>query len=58
MKRDLLFVVERLANFLDENRLAVLARQYGIKKAKDDDSIGMPPLSLAVDQKRRMFSLP
>jgi ParB family chromosome partitioning protein len=40
MKRDLLFVVERLASLLDENRLAVVARQHGIKKAKDGDSIG------------------
>jgi ParB family transcriptional regulator, chromosome partitioning protein len=40
MKRDLLFVVERLASLLDENRLAVVARQQGIKKAKDSDSIG------------------
>jgi ParB family chromosome partitioning protein len=39
MKRDLLFVVERLAALLDENRLAVVARQHGIKKAKDSDSI-------------------
>jgi ParB family chromosome partitioning protein len=40
IKRDLLFVVERLASLLDENRLAVVARQHGIKKAKDSDSIG------------------
>ena len=40
MKRDLLFVAERLANLLDENRLAILAKQHGIKKAKDDDAIG------------------
>jgi ParB family chromosome partitioning protein len=40
MKRDLLFVAERLAALLDENRLAILARQRGIKKAKDSDSIG------------------
>jgi ParB family chromosome partitioning protein len=40
MKRDLLFVVEHLASLLDENRLAVVARQHGIKKAKDSDSIG------------------
>ena len=39
MKRDLLFVVERLASSLDENRLTVIARQHGIKKAKDSDSI-------------------
>jgi ParB family chromosome partitioning protein len=39
MKRDLLFVVERLAAMLDENRLAIIAKQHGIKKAKDSDSI-------------------
>ena len=39
MKRDLLFVVERLAGMLDENRLAIVAKQHGIKKAKDSDSI-------------------
>ncbi len=38
-KRDLLFVAERLASLLDENRLAVMARQHGIKKAKDKESI-------------------
>jgi ParB family chromosome partitioning protein len=38
MKRDLLFVVERLTTLLDENRLAVLAKQHGIKKTKDTDS--------------------
>jgi ParB family transcriptional regulator, chromosome partitioning protein len=40
MKRDLLFVVEQLASLLDENRLAIVARQHGIKKANDSDSIG------------------
>jgi ParB family chromosome partitioning protein len=40
MKRDLLFVAERLANLLDENRAAILARQHGIKKTKENDSIG------------------
>ena len=40
MKRDLLFVAERLASLLDENRLAIVAKQYGIKKAKDSDSLG------------------
>jgi ParB family chromosome partitioning protein len=33
-------VVEQLATLLDENRLAVVARQHGIKKATDSDSIG------------------
>ena len=40
MKRDLLFVAERLASLLDENRLAIVAKQYSIKKAKDSDSLG------------------
>jgi ParB family chromosome partitioning protein len=40
MKQDLLFVAERLADLLDENRCAILARQHGIKKAKENDSIG------------------
>ena len=40
MKRDLLFVAERLASLLDENRLTIVARRYGIKKAKDSDSLG------------------
>ena len=40
MKRDLLFVVERLASMLDDNRLAVLARQHGIKEAANGNSIG------------------
>jgi ParB family chromosome partitioning protein len=39
MKRDLLFVVERLAAMLDENRLAIAAKQHGIRKAEDSDSI-------------------
>jgi ParB family chromosome partitioning protein len=39
MKRDLLFVVERLASLLDENRLALVARQHGIKRTKDSDSM-------------------
>jgi ParB family chromosome partitioning protein len=39
-KRDLLFVAERLANLIDENRVAILARQHGIKKAKEADSLG------------------
>jgi ParB family chromosome partitioning protein len=40
MKRDLLFVAERLANLLDENRAAILAKQHGIKKTKENESIG------------------
>jgi ParB family chromosome partitioning protein len=40
MKRDLLFVVEHVAALLDDRRLEIVARQRGIKKAKDSDSIG------------------
>jgi ParB family transcriptional regulator, chromosome partitioning protein len=39
MKRDLLFIAERLATTLDENRLAIVARRHSIKKADDKDSI-------------------
>ena len=39
MKRDLLFVAERLAGLVDERRLEIVARQHGIKRAKDSDSI-------------------
>jgi hypothetical protein len=37
---ELLFVVEPLASLLDENRLSIIARRYGTKKAKDSDSLG------------------
>ncbi len=40
MKRDLLFVAERMVYLLDENRAAILAKQHGIKKAKQDESTG------------------
>ncbi len=40
MKRDLLFVAERMVNLLDENRAAILAKQHGIKKAKENESTG------------------
>ncbi len=39
MKRDLLFIVERIAPMLDEKRLEIVARNRGIKKAKNSDSI-------------------
>jgi len=40
MKRDLLFLAERMVNLLDENRAAILAKQHGIKKTKENDFIG------------------
>jgi ParB family chromosome partitioning protein len=39
MKRDLLFIAERLISLIDENRLVAVARQHGIKKAKDNYSV-------------------
>jgi ParB family chromosome partitioning protein len=38
MKRDLLFVAERLAGLVDERRLDVIVRRRGIKREKDSDS--------------------
>jgi len=39
MKRDLLFVTERLAGLVEERRLEIVARQRGIKREKDSDSL-------------------
>jgi len=39
MKRDLLFIVEHLTALLDERRLEIVARQRGIKKTKDSESL-------------------
>ena len=39
MKRDLLFVVEKLTGLMDENRLTMLARQHGIRQKRDDGGV-------------------
>ena len=39
IKRDLLFVVERLAGLVEERRLEIIARRHNIKREKDSDSI-------------------
>jgi ParB family chromosome partitioning protein len=39
MKRDLLFIVERLAGMLDERRLSIVLKQQGIAKAKESESL-------------------
>jgi len=36
MKRDLLFVIEKLVGTLDESRVEILARQHGIRQKRDD----------------------
>ncbi len=39
MKRDLLFILEKLVGVLDENRLEMLARQHGIRQKRDDGGV-------------------
>lgn len=39
MKRDLLFIVERLTSLLEEPRLQMLARQHSIREKRDDGGI-------------------
>ena len=36
MKRDLLFILEKLVSLMDENRVEMLARQHGIRQKRDD----------------------
>jgi ParB family chromosome partitioning protein len=38
MKRDLLFIAQRLTTMLDERRLALLIRQHGMGKVKDGEA--------------------
>jgi ParB family chromosome partitioning protein len=40
MKRDLLFIVEKLINLMDGNHLEMLARQHGIRQNRDGGGIG------------------
>ena len=39
LKRDLLFVIEKLVSVMDENRVAMLARQHGIRQKRDDGGV-------------------
>jgi ParB family transcriptional regulator, chromosome partitioning protein len=39
LKRDLLFVIERLLSVMDESRVEMLARQHGIRQKRDDGGI-------------------
>jgi ParB family chromosome partitioning protein len=36
MKRDLLFILEKLVSIMDESRVEMLARQHGIRQKRDD----------------------
>jgi ParB family chromosome partitioning protein len=40
MKRDLLFVLEKLVGLLDEAKLEMLARQHGIRQKRDEGGVG------------------
>jgi ParB family chromosome partitioning protein len=40
LKRDLLFIVEKLVGVLDENRVEMLARQHGIRQKRNDGGLG------------------
>jgi ParB family chromosome partitioning protein len=39
MKRDLLFILEKLVSLMDERRIEALARQHGIRQKRDDGGI-------------------
>jgi ParB family chromosome partitioning protein len=39
LKRDLIFVLEKLVSVLDESRIETLARQHGIRKKRDEGGI-------------------
>jgi ParB family chromosome partitioning protein len=39
MKRDLLFILEKLVSLMDENRMEMLARQHGIRQKRDDGGV-------------------
>jgi ParB family chromosome partitioning protein len=39
LKRDLVFILEKLVSVMDENRLEMLARQHGIRQKRDDGGL-------------------
>jgi ParB family chromosome partitioning protein len=39
MKRDLLFILEKLVSVMDENHVEMLARQHGIRQKRDDGGV-------------------
>jgi ParB family chromosome partitioning protein len=40
LKRDLLFILEKLVSVMDESRIEMLARQHGIRQKRDDGGVG------------------
>ena len=45
LKRDLLFILEKLVGVLDENRVEMLGRQHGIRQKRDDGGVSKTVLS-------------
>lgn len=39
MKRDLLFILEKLVTLMDERRIETLARQHGIRQKRDEGGL-------------------
>jgi ParB family chromosome partitioning protein len=39
LKRDMLFILEKLVGVMDENRVEMLARQHGIRQKRDDGGL-------------------
>jgi ParB family transcriptional regulator, chromosome partitioning protein len=39
LKRDFIFVLEKLVGILDETRIETLARQHGIRQKRDEGGI-------------------
>ena len=39
LKRDLLFIAERLLSLMDDNRIEAIARQHGIRQKRDDGGV-------------------
>jgi len=39
LKRDLLFILEKLVGIMDENRVEMLARQHGIRQKRDEGGV-------------------
>jgi ParB family transcriptional regulator, chromosome partitioning protein len=40
LKRDLIFILEKLVSVMDENRVEMLARQHGLRQKRDDGGVG------------------
>jgi len=48
MKRDLLFILEKLVGTLDESRSEMLGRQHGVRQKRDDGGTGKTHIAIAL----------